>query len=63
MVDKWKTNSQSTDLPIHQLPISNLVLAAFFLGIATSIRILGPLSAILVILYAWVQKIKFIEST
>ena len=37
--------------------------AAFFLGIATSIRVLGPLAAILTGLYAFIQlkKIKFIE--
>lgn len=58
LIDKWKANSQSTTLPIHQLPITNLLLASFFLGIATSIRILGPLAAILVLLYALVQGIK-----
>jgi hypothetical protein len=61
LIDKWKTNSQSTNLPIYQLPITNLLLSSFFLGIATSIRILGPLAAILVILYALVQGIKILE--
>jgi hypothetical protein len=35
-----------------------LLLASFFLGIATSIRVLGPLAAILTVLYAFTQKIK-----
>ncbi|HNF95150.1 MAG TPA: hypothetical protein PLQ75_10920, partial [Anaerolineales bacterium] len=38
-----------------------MLLASFFLGIATSIRILGPLAAILTILYALVQGIKISE--
>jgi len=50
LIDKWKTN--------YQIPSTNLILASFFLGIATSIRILGPLAAILVLLYALVQGIK-----
>lgn len=52
LIDKWKITAQSPNLPI-----SNLLLASFFLGIATSIRILGPLAAILTILYALVQGI------
>lgn len=35
-----------------------LLLAAFFLGIATSIRVLGPLAAVLTVMYAFIQKIK-----
>ncbi|MBN8583186.1 MAG: hypothetical protein J0L96_21155, partial [Anaerolineae bacterium] len=50
LIDEWKNNSR--------LPISKLLLASFFLGVATSIRILGPLAAILVLLYALVQGIK-----
>lgn len=56
LIDEWKTNSQSTNLPI-----AKILLASFFLGIATSIRILGPLAAILTILYAFVQGIKIPE--
>lgn len=52
LIDKWKITAQSPNLPI-----SNLLLASFFLGVATSIRILGPLAAILTILYALVQGI------
>jgi hypothetical protein len=37
-----------------------LLLASFFLGIATSIRVLGPLAAILTVLYAFTQKIKIV---
>ena len=50
MIDEWVTT--------HHFPLSKVLLAAFFLGIATSIRILGPLAAILVLLYALVQGIK-----
>ncbi|HAX68159.1 MAG TPA: hypothetical protein DCY14_01000, partial [Anaerolineae bacterium] len=53
LVDKYKNNPQ--------LPIFHLLSASFFLGIATSIRILGPLAAILVIFYAFVQKIKITD--
>ncbi|NWF63827.1 MAG: glycosyltransferase family 39 protein, partial [Chloroflexi bacterium] len=53
LIEKWKRNSQ--------LPITNLLFASFFLGIATSIRILGPLAAILVVLYALIQGIKISE--
>lgn len=53
MIDKWKTG--------NQLPITNLLTASFFLGIATSIRILGPLAAFFVLLYAMVQGIKLLE--
>ncbi len=61
MVDAWNTNSQSTNLPTHHFPLSNLLLASFFLGIATSIRILGPLAAILVLLYALAQEVKLLD--
>ena len=61
LIDKWNTNPQSTNLPIPQLPITDLLLASFFLGIATSIRILGPLAAILVLLYALAQEVKFLD--
>ena len=50
LIDEWKIN--------YQLPITNLLTASFFLGIATSIRILGPLAAILTILYGLVQGVK-----
>lgn len=53
LIDKWNADPQSANLPI-----SNLLLASFFLGIATSIRILGPLAVVLVLLYALTQKIK-----
>lgn len=55
MVDEWLSNSQS---PATQLPITQLLLASFFLGIATSIRVLGPLAAALTFLYALIQGIK-----
>lgn len=61
LIDNWNTNPQSTNLPIHQLPITNLLLASTFLGIATSIRILGPLAAILTVLYALAQGVKLLE--
>jgi len=51
MMDDWAINSKPK--------FTKVLLAAIFLGIATSIRILGPLAAILTILYALVQKIKF----
>lgn len=51
LVDEINTNSESPNLPIYQLPIPKLLLASFFLGIATSIRVLGPLAAIITILY------------
>ncbi|MBM4427608.1 MAG: hypothetical protein FJ031_10245 [Chloroflexi bacterium] len=35
-----------------------LLLDSFFLGIATSIRVLGPLAAVLTVMYAFTQKIK-----
>lgn len=54
LVDEINTNSQSTNLPIPKL-----LLASFFLGIATSIRVLGPLAAIITVLYALINKIKF----
>jgi 4-amino-4-deoxy-L-arabinose transferase-like glycosyltransferase len=57
LIDKWKTNLQSP-ITNYQLPITNLLTASFFLGIATSIRILGPLATILVLLYALVQGIR-----
>jgi hypothetical protein len=53
LIDEWKANAR--------IPITKLLLSAFFLGIATSIRILGPLAAILTILYALVQGIKISE--
>jgi len=53
LIDEWKANVQ--------FPITKLLLSAFFLGIATSIRILGPLAAVLTILYALVQGIKILE--
>ncbi len=66
MIDAWKANLQSINLPIYQpfgvaqgkLPVTNLLLASFFLGIATSIRILAPFAGILVALYALVQGVK-----
>lgn len=51
VVDDFVTHHASRITP-------KLLLASFFLGIATSIRILGPLAAILVLLYALVQGIK-----
>ncbi|MBL8063088.1 MAG: hypothetical protein JNK32_08730 [Anaerolineales bacterium] len=51
MVDDFVTHHASRITP-------KLLLASFFLGIATSIRILGPLAALLVLLYAFVQGIK-----
>ncbi len=56
LIDEWKANP-----PTANLPTAKIFLASFFLGIATSIRILGPLAAILVILYALVQGIRFID--
>jgi 4-amino-4-deoxy-L-arabinose transferase-like glycosyltransferase len=53
LIDEWKAN--------YQLPITKLLLSAFFLGIATSIRILAPFAAILVVLYALIQGIKISE--
>ncbi|HNB39934.1 MAG TPA: hypothetical protein PLG52_00445 [Anaerolineales bacterium] len=53
LIDEWKAK--------NQYPIPKLLLASFFLGIATSIRILGPLAAILNVLYALVQGIKISE--
>ncbi|MDP1545360.1 MAG: hypothetical protein Q8L87_05000, partial [Anaerolineales bacterium] len=44
MVDDWLTQNSKRK-------ISKIILAAFFLGIATSIRVLGPLAAIITILY------------
>jgi len=53
MIDDWA---------IHSKPkFGKIFLAALFLGIATSIRVLGPLAALLTILYAFVQKIKFTD--
>lgn len=43
MVDQWIEN--------RQFPITKIILASFFLGIATSIRVLGPLAAIITVLY------------
>lgn len=37
-------------------PIWNVLLAAFFLGIATSIRVLGPLAGLLVVIYYLVRR-------
>lgn len=51
LIDDFVTHHASRITP-------KLLLASFFLGIATSIRILGPLAAILVLLYALVQGIK-----
>lgn len=50
LIDEWKAS--------NRLPTTKLLLASLFLGIATSIRILGPLAAILTLLYALVQGIK-----
>lgn len=36
-------------------PLGSILFAAFFLGIATSIRVLGPLAAVLTIIYALTQ--------
>ncbi|HRQ22650.1 MAG TPA: hypothetical protein PLF42_04390 [Anaerolineales bacterium] len=58
LVDEMNTDPQSTNLPIYQIPITKLLLASFFLGIATSIRVLGPLAAILTVLYAIIRKVK-----
>lgn len=44
MIDEWNENLQFTS--------SKLLLASFFLGIATSIRILAPLAGLIVLLYA-----------
>lgn len=52
-VDAWKSN--------QQLPTAKLLTASFFLGIATSIRILAPFAGILVLLYALVQGVKPLE--
>ncbi|MCL4274221.1 MAG: hypothetical protein KJZ77_10155 [Anaerolineales bacterium] len=43
MVDQWIEN--------RRFPITKIILASFFLGIATSIRVLGPLAAVITILY------------
>jgi 4-amino-4-deoxy-L-arabinose transferase-like glycosyltransferase len=57
MVDARKSLYQPFDVAQGKLPIANLLLASFFLGIATSIRILAPFAGILVLLYAFVQGI------
>ena len=50
MVDTLHTEQSAK----HKVWIST-ILAAFFLGIATSIRVLGPLAGLLVGVYAFVQ--------
>lgn len=50
MIDDWTANSKPG--------FDKILLASFFLGISTSIRILGPFAAILVILYALIQGIR-----
>lgn len=50
MVDDWAANLKPK--------FGKVLLASIFLGIATSIRILGPLAVILTVMYALVQGIK-----
>jgi hypothetical protein len=52
---QWTVNDGKTK---SRFKHAKLFLAAFFLGIATSIRVLGPLAAILTVLYAFIRKIK-----
>lgn len=61
LIDEWKKNYPSFDLTKNKRLIATLLIAAFFLGIATSIRILAPFAAILVVLYALTQEIKITE--
>lgn len=61
LIDNWKANPQLTNPQSPNLPITNLLSASFFLGIATSIRILGPLAGILVLLYGLTQGIKLLD--
>jgi hypothetical protein len=56
MDDGRRTTDGGTGKP--RFKYTNLLPAAFFLGIATSIRVLGPLAAILTVLYAIIRKIK-----
>lgn len=49
MVDAWAQNEN------RQRTAQKTIIAAFFLGIATSIRVLGPLAAVLTGLYACIQ--------
>ncbi|MBI3169212.1 MAG: hypothetical protein HYZ22_12085 [Chloroflexi bacterium] len=60
LIDAWNSN-QFANPQSTNLPITKILLASFFLGIATSIRILGPLAAVLTVLYALVQGIKIPE--
>lgn len=52
---RWTADSENSK---HRFKYASLFLAAFFLGIATSIRVLGPLAAILTVLYALIRKTK-----
>ena len=52
MVDKLTTRNQNSSFIFH---LSSLLPAAFFLGIATSIRVLAPLAGILVVIYAIIR--------
>lgn len=52
MVDKLTTRNQNSSFIFR---LSSLLLAAFFLGIATSIRVLAPLAGILIVIYAITQ--------
>lgn len=54
MVDAWQTGNEKQKR-------QKTLLAAFFLGIATSIRVLGPLAAVLTVLYALAQKVRVAE--
>jgi hypothetical protein len=56
LVDEMDDGRRTTD--DGKFKYRKLLLASFFLGIATSIRVLGPLAAILTMLYALTQRIK-----
>jgi 4-amino-4-deoxy-L-arabinose transferase-like glycosyltransferase len=49
MVDEWRSQNAKQKT-------QKTILAAFFLGIATSIRVLGPLAAVLTLMYALIQE-------
>ncbi len=49
MVDEWQTQNEKQKR-------QKTLLAAFFLGIATSIRVLGPLAAALTLMYALIRE-------
>ncbi len=54
MVDKLNNHREDAKGVKKSFLSSSLLLASFFLGVATSIRVLGPLAGVLVVIYALV---------